>query len=148
MNMNTPIKIAIYARQSLFDTTGISAEAQIEECRIAAERKFKDYLIEWVVYKDVHSPTIMDNLLFKKSLENDINKNKFNVLFTYDLSRVGYSAQNIMQFIGQLITNNIEFIILRDEIDSFNTEKTNIQLEAIFNTGIAEIQRMRELEQI
>lgn len=148
MNMNTPIKIAIYARQSLFDTVGISADAQIEECKIAAERKFDNYLIEWKTYRDIHSPTNTDHLLFLTALENDIRENKFNVIYIYDLSRIGYSATSIMQILGLLISNDIEFVILRDEIDSYQIDKTNLQLETIFNVGIAEEQRKRELSAV
>lgn len=53
-----------------------------------------------------------------------------------------------MQILGLLISNDIEFVILRDEIDSYQIDKTNLQLETIFNVGIAEEQRKRELSAV
>lgn len=112
------MKIAIYARKSVFSDSGESIENQISMCEKYLKNKFKGQNYEIIIFKDeASSAKNIERKEFQKML-NFIQNRLINVVVVYRLDRFSRNICDFSSLINLFDKNEIDFISIKEEFDT------------------------------
>lgn len=116
MNMEEPIKVGIYARQSTEKQE--SLEFQLESIRNYCKNKNYEIVGE---YQDIMSGKTDSRPEFNKMLE-DIRQGKMKAVIVYKLDRIGRSMQHLLNLFEEFKNDGVDFISITQNFNTITPE--------------------------
>lgn len=110
------IRIAIYARKSVFRDNSDSTKSQLEMCSERCKMLFPGCVITY--YEDEGFSGANTNRPDFKRMMYDLRLGKIDMVYCYKLDRVSRSLKDFVNFYSELQDYDAEFGCLRDQIDT------------------------------
>lgn len=139
------IRIAIYARKSLFTGKGDSIGAQIDTCKRFIEFKFADQEYEIKIFQDEGwSGKTTDRPDFNR-LYKDIKNKTVDYVLTYKLDRLGRTSRDLHNLLYELDKLGIVYL---SATEPYDTTTSTGRFMITMLAGMAQMERERLAERV